>query len=274
MDRSDTPSGNAQPVRTRVWAIAAIGLAIINVAQFTKNTVTERALAAELSQALSPQATLDRFHNTFYNSPQTLERNRWMGVPTVQNPNDVWITQEILFEVKPDFVVEAGSYMGGSAAMWALLLREVNPDGRIITVDIEDHLAEARKLPIFQERVEFIRGSSTAPEVIKLVKERVAGKRVLLILDSLHLKKHVLNELTAYADIVPVGSYIIVQDSDINGHPVLISPQSVAASYAGQEGPMEAIEEFLPRDGRFVVDLSRERLMLTMNPKGFLRRVR
>lgn len=64
MDRSDTPNGNAKPARTRVWVIAAIGLAIINIAQFAKYTVTERALAAELSQALSPQATLDRFHNT------------------------------------------------------------------------------------------------------------------------------------------------------------------------------------------------------------------
>ena len=88
----------------RILVIIAIGLGAINIVQFAKGMLAERAFAEEQRQALSPQATTDRFHNLFYKNRNTLEQNRWMGIPALQNPNDVWITQEILFEVKPDFV--------------------------------------------------------------------------------------------------------------------------------------------------------------------------
>ena len=257
----------------RILVIIVIGLGAINIVQFAKGMLAERAFAEEQRQALSPQATADRFHNLFYKNRNTLERNRWMGIPALQNPNDVWITQEILFEVKPDFVVEAGTFMGGSAVLWAMILREVNPAGRVITIDIRDEVSEAKKLPIFNERVDFLLGSSTAPAIVAEVKRRVAGHSVVVILDSNHLKNHVLNELKAYADVIPRGSYFLVQDSDINGHPVILDAEGPAASYAGQAGPMEAIQEFLALDKRFKIDRERERLMLTTNPNGYLRRV-
>ena len=258
----------------RTLVIVAIGLAAISLALFAKGVLAERAFTAELHQLLSPRATTERFHVMFYNSPNTQGQNRWLGIPTVQNPNDVWIIQEILFEVKPDFVVETGTYMGGSAVLWAMILREVNPAGRVLTIDIEDYRSEAKRMPIFKERVDFLLGSSTAPEIVAEVKSRVAGHRVVVILDSNHRKEHVLKELLAYADIVPIGSYLIVQDTNINGHPVVLDPNGPAAYYAGHPGPMEAIQEFLPQDKRFIIDVSRERLMLTMNPKGYLQRVR
>lgn len=176
--------------------------------------------------------------------------------------------------MKPDFVVEAGTYMGGSDVLWAMILREINPSGRVITIDIQDNPSLARQLPVFKERVEFLLGSSTASDTVPAVRRRVAGHKVVFILGSNHLRNPVLAELKAYADMVPVGSYIIVQDSDINGYPVILDPNGPAASYIGQPGPMEAIAAFPPSDGRFVVDLSREPLMLTMSPKGHLRRVR
>jgi cephalosporin hydroxylase len=265
--------GDRNPGR-RILIIVAIGLACINVAQWAKGLFVERVAAKELAAARSPRATIDRFHNIFYNDPHTLNQNTWLGIPAIQNPNDVWITQEILFDVKPDFVVEAGSFLGGGAVLWAMLLREINPSGRVLTIDIRDLPEPAKQLPIFKERVEFLLGSSTAPDIVAKVRSRVAGHKVVFILDSNHQRDHVLAELKAYADMVPVGCYIIVQDSDINGHPVLIDPNSPAASYIGQPGPMEAIETFLPWDGRFVADLSRERLMITTNPKGYLRRVK
>ena len=258
----------------RLLIIVAVGLGCINVAQFAKSMLADRTFATERRELLSPQSTIDRFHNLFYKNPNTIERNRWMGIPTIQNPNDVWITQEILFEVKPDFVVEAGAYMGGSAAMWAMMLREANPSGRVITIDIKDMTSEARKLPIFKERVDFMLGSSTSPEIVEEVKRRVAGHPVVVILDSDHRKAHVLNELKAYADIVQKGGYIIVQDSNINGHPVVLNSRDWAGSYVNQPGPMEALTEFLVADKRFRIDLGRQRLMLTMNPNGYLRRVR
>ena len=96
---------------------------------------------------------------------------------------------------------------------------------------------------------------------------------MVVILDSDHHSGHVLKELQAYADLVHVGGYIIVQDSNINGHPVVIEPADPAGIYANQPGPMEALTAFIAKDKRFKIDLDRERLILTMNPHGYLRRV-
>jgi cephalosporin hydroxylase len=258
----------------RLLVVLVVGLTSICLIQFVKGQLDARSCAQEQRMLASPSATIERFHNLFYNSPYTVGANRWMGIKTVQNPNDTWITQEILFEVKPDFLVEAGTYKGGSAVLWAMVLREINPSSRIITIDIEDQAIDAKKLPIFQERVDFLVGSSTAPDIVAGVKRRVAGHSVVLILDSNHRKEHVLGELKAYADIVPVGSYIIVQDSNINGHPVIVDPNGPAAYYAGHPGPMEAIDEFLSLDSRFQADPRRERLMMTISPRGYLRRMK
>jgi cephalosporin hydroxylase len=116
-----------------------------------------------------------------------------------------------------------------------------------------------------QERVDFLIGSSTDPGIVAEVGRRVKGKSVLVILDSDHRKDHVLKELNSYADFVNLGSYIIVQDTDTNGHPVL-------KGYG--PGPMEAVEEFLATNDDFVPDRSRERLLLTLHPKGYLKRVK
>lgn len=88
---------------------------------------------------------------------------------------------------------------------------------------------------------------------------------MLVILDSLHSEEHVLDELRAYQDIVPRGSYIIVQDSHVNGHPTWPN---------WGPGPSEAIEKFLKETNAYMPDKTRERLMMTYNPNGFLRRIR
>ena len=117
--------------------------------------------------------TIERFEALFARGKNTFWRNEWWGVRTLQNPNDVWGTQEILSEVRPDFGVEAGTFRGGSAAIWAMVLDQVNPDGRVITIDIEDRADQARHLPIVQRKVDFLIGSSTAPEIVDEVKRRV-----------------------------------------------------------------------------------------------------
>ena len=207
---------------------------------------------------------VDLYHQAFYDSPYTWRLNKWLGILTEQNPNDVWITQEIIVETRPDFIIETGTLCGGSAAVWATILEQVNPEGRVITIDIMDQAQEARKLPIVQKHVEFLHGSSTAAHIINEVKSRVEGKKVLVILDSDHSKQHVLNELAAYAPLVTIGSYLIVQDTNVNCHPV-------ARSFG--PGPMEAIQEFLAANHDFIADRERERLMFTMHPKGYLRRI-
>jgi cephalosporin hydroxylase len=236
---------------------AILALAGLNVYQYATrpHTPGRRAQA---------QQTVERFHQMFYTSPATWIENRWLGVLTHQNPNDVWIHQEIIVETKPDFIIETGTFHGGSAALWATILQQVNPQGKVITIDVHDLAGEARKLPIMQERVIFLRGSSTDPKTLAQVEAWVEGKRVLVILDSLHTRDHVLQELRCYSRFVQKGGYLIVQDTNVNGHPVRDDHGP---------GPMEAVEDFLRENDQFVADRTRERLMLTMHPKGYLKRV-
>jgi len=210
------------------------------------------------------QRIIDNFHQLFYDSQQWYSTT-WLGIPTAQNPNDAWIHQEIIVRVKPDFILETGTWHGGSAVLWATILTEVNPAGRVITIDIKDYAAEAKNLPIAQEKVDFLLGNSIDPAIVAEVEKRVRGKKVLVILDSNHSKNHVLAEMKAYAPLIPKDSYLIVQDTNINGHPVLkdFGP-----------GPMEAVNEFLATNDQFLPDSNAERLMLTMHPKGYLKRVK
>ena len=182
-------------------------------------------------------------------------RNRFLGVTTLQNPSDAWIVMEIIYDVKPDLMIDAGTFHGGSAALWAVIIEEVNPDGRVITIDIEDQREPgAIELPISKRRVDFLLGSSTDPEIVAEVHRRAEGKRVLVLLDSLHSKEHVAAELEAYSPLVPVGSYVIVQDTGL--------------------GALQAIDEFLAANDSFSADRSRERYADTNSVRGYLRRVK
>lgn len=212
------------------------------------------------------ESTVNRFHQIWYESGTSWADNQWLGIPTMQNPMDAWVVQEIIAETRPDVIVEAGSFHGGSAALWAMILEQVNPAGRVVTIDIKDMMVRARQLPVVQERVDFLLGSSTEPRIVQEVARRVQGKKALVILDSLHTRDHVLDELRAYSPFVPVGGYLIVQDTNINGHPIYPPPLG--------PGPYEAVEDFLKENPGFEVDKSRERLLLTFSPGGYLKRVK
>jgi len=173
-------------------------------------------------------------------------------------PLDLWIYQEIIFEVKPDVMIECGTANGGSALFLASMCDLVN-NGKVITIDIEDK--EGRPT---HKRIKYLLGSSTSIEVVEQVRKLISDKdKVMVILDSDHSKGHVLSELKIYSKFVTKGSYIIVEDTNINGHPVF--------SDFGP-GPMEAVEEFLKENKDFSVDRSREKFYLTFNPKGFLQK--
>ena len=214
---------------------------------------------------LRKQTIVDRFSRLAYSDGNTLWRNQWFGIPTLQNPNDAWIIQEIISEVKPGYVIETGTFRGGSALLWATVLREVNPNGRVITIDIEDQSAQAKKLDISKKMITFLIGSSTDPKIVSEILQQINGKKAMMILDSDHKKDHVLKELESYAPAVNLGSYIVVQDSNVNGHPVFTD---------FGPGPMEAIDAFLASHPNFKPDVDRERLLYTTNPRGYLKRIK
>ncbi len=219
-------------------------------------------------ERLSPRErdVVNNFHKLWWHNQNTFRENKWIGVQAQQNPMDIWIIQEIIVETQPDFIVETGTLNGGSALVWATILQQVNPNGRVITVDIDDRAQEVKKFPLWKEKVEFFLGSSVAPEIVGAVRQRVEGKKVMMILDSDHQKDHVLKELLAYSPFVQLGGYIIVQDTNLNGHPV--------HRQSSGPGPMEAVEEFLLLDKNFEPDHGRERLLLTFSPGGFLKRAK
>lgn len=181
-----------------------------------------------------------------------------MGVPVQKTPFDLWIYQEILHDIKPDVIVECGTAFGGSALFMADVCDLIG-NGRIITVDIDP--VPARPM---HSRIEYILGSSIDPAVIEAVREKIKpSEKVMVVLDSAHNKDHVLSEMKLYGPMVSPGSYLIVEDGNLNGHPVML---------AAGPGPTEAIKDFLDADALFEVDPSKERLMFTFNPSGYLRK--
>jgi cephalosporin hydroxylase len=206
------------------------------------------------------KTVVDSFHKLyFFNPEKTLYNVLWLGVPTFKCPLDLWIFQEILFEVKPDVIIEAGTLYGGSALFLASMCDLMN-HGKVLTIDIE-----AREGRPKHERITYLHGSSTSKQIIDQVHSFIQnGDKVLVDLDSDHYKQHVLEELRIYSRFVTKGSYIIVEDTNINGHP--IRPEFGA-------GPMEALEAFLYENKDFAVDTGREKFMLTCNPKGYLKRI-
>jgi len=213
------------------------------------------------------EEVIRRFHHLYYTRPHDTWLNTyWLGIPVLKSPLDMWIYHEILFQNRPDVVVESGTYHGGSAHFLACICDLVG-SGRVITIDLPSG-PEVPKNPAHpvHDRLTYVSGSSVAEETLAEVAGSIRpGEQVMVILDSDHHKDHVLSELRAYAPMVSNGHYLIVEDTNINGNPVL-------AAYG--PGPREAVEEFLGERDDFVVDSSREKYFLTFNPGGFLKRVK
>jgi cephalosporin hydroxylase len=208
-------------------------------------------------------SVVDGFHRLWYETGEaggTWKDTRFLGVPTWKCPLDLWVYQELVHELAPDLIVETGTAHGGSALYLAALC-ETTGRGEVVSVDVGDW---PNRPP--HPRLTYLTASSTDPAAVKQVARRAsAAETVLVVLDSDHRRDHVLSELRAYAPLVTPGSYLVVEDTNVNGHPVYeeFGP-----------GPMEAVEDFLKERDDFVVDPAREKLLLTFNPGGWLRKLR
>ena len=138
----------------------------------------------------------------------------WMGRPVIQLPEDMIRMQEVIFQLKPDVIIETGVAHGGSLIFYSSLCKAMD-QGRVIGIDIEirTHNRAAIEAHPLNDRITLIEGSSTATEVVAKVKSLVhPDESVLVILDSNHSYTHVLNELEAYAELVTPGSYLVATD--------------------------------------------------------------
>ena len=193
--------------------------------------------------------------------------NMWFqGIKIIKNPCDLWMMQQIMHEIKPDFVVETGTMRGGSALYWAHTLSGLGlENAKVLTVDVADETQEAAERPLWKKHVQFFHGSSTDPAIVTQIAQLVQGKTVLVVLDSDHTMKHVREELRLYSGLVSAGSYIVVEDTHYD---------SVPTHPERGPGPMAAVNAFLQEGGSelFEQDITREAMVMTFNPGGWLKR--
>lgn len=221
-----------------------------------------KQVMARINRIINPPKNIEEeFHAKYYYS-KVWSDTYFMGKKVFKCPNDLWVYQEILWETKPDVIIECGTFHGGSTLYYAKLFDMMGTSGQIITIDVD----AMPDMPV-HERITYLYGSSTSQEILDKVKELIKGKeKIMVILDSDHSKDHVLKELELYHSFVTKGCYLVVEDSNINGHPVY-------SGFGQGPGPMEAMDAFLPDHPEFEVDKSKEKFMMSFNPNGYLKRV-
>ena len=204
----------------------------------------------------------------------------WMGRPIIQYPQDLVAVQEIIWEVKPDLIIETGVAHGGSAVFFASLLELNSQCGGpksaevwCVEIDLRTHNREALVAHPMYPRLRIFDGSSVDTEIASSIAEKAAKcDRVMVILDSNHTHEHVLGELNLYASLVSVGSYCIVFDTVIED---LDGVEFVDRPWGKGNNPKTAVAEFLKTTSNFVVDYAiDEKLLISAAPGGYLKRVK
>jgi cephalosporin hydroxylase len=199
----------------------------------------------------------------------------WLGRPIIKFPTDIVLLQEIIWDVKPDLIIETGIAHGGSLVLSASMLELIGGDGRVVGIDIDirQHNRQAIQCHPMFKRMVLLEGSSTAPDIVRQVADLAAGKRSILVcLDSLHTHAHVLRELELYAPFVSIGSYLVLPDTFIEWF-----PKGYYADRPWDVGnnPFTAMQEFLTRTDDFVIDRERaQKLLISEGFDGYLRRVK
>jgi cephalosporin hydroxylase len=197
----------------------------------------------------------------------------WMGRPIIQLPQDMMAMQEIIWQVKPDLVIECGIAHGGSIIYYASLL-ELQGHGEVLGIDcdIRAHNREAIESHPMSKRISMIEGSSVDLSVVEQVRAAAVGKKVILVLDSNHTHDHVLEELRLYAPLVSVDSYCVVMDTVVEDMPPEFFPER---PWGPGDNPKTAVWAYLEENKNFEIDYQMQnKLLVTVAPDGYLRRVR
>ena len=214
----------------------------------------------------------------------------WLSRPIIQYPQDIINIQELIWNLKPDCIIETGVAHGGSVIFNASLLSLLelenamnenkvfdpsNPLRKVYAVDIDirEHNRKEINNHFLKNRIELFEGSSIDKNIFSKIKMSVRGyKKILVILDSNHSHDHVLNELKLYSDLVSKDSFCIVMDTIIDDLPKSLSPDR---PWGPNNSPKSAVKEFLKVNKSFQIETKfEEKALITVAPSGFLKRIK
>ena len=243
------------------------------------NPIEEFKVERENRIALNGKNTalLEAAHafNVESNKSQYSYNFSWMGRPIIQYPQDMVAMQEIIWNVKPDLIIETGIAHGGSLIYYASLLELVG-NGEVLGIDIdirEHNKKEIEKHPMMK-RIKMIQGSSIDEDIVRQVGEIANGKkRIIVCLDSNHTHDHVLKELELYSPFVSLNSYIVVFDTIVEDLPEGYFSQK--RPWGISNNPKTAVHEFLRKNDQFDIDRSIDKkLLISVAPEGYLKRIK
>ena len=199
----------------------------------------------------------------------------WMGRPIIQYPQDMIAMQEIIWEIKPDYIIETGIAHGGSLIYYASLL-ELIGHGEVIGIDIDirEHNRKEIEAHPMMKRIKMLQGSSIDKTNVEEIKNLVGdNKKIIVCLDSNHTHEHVMSELELYSPFVSLGSYIIVFDTIVEDLPEGYFSQK--RPWGISNNPKTAVQQFLKENDNFVVDEQIDnKLLISVAPQGYLKRIK
>lgn len=254
--------------------------------------IFKKECSTEISEMAKNNAVA-RLSNEWIRSVNMLKYSyhfEWLDRPIIQYPQDIVAMQELIWQIKPDLIIETGIAHGGSLVFYASMLALLDMADAIasdatfdprqsrrkvlgIDIEIRPHNRAAIEAHPMASRIQMIEGSSIAPQIIEQVREIAQGYgRVLVCLDSNHTHDHVLAELQAYAPLVSVGSYCVVFDTIVEDMPKELFPDR---PWGPGNNPKTAVWEYLKTHPEFEIDKCiQHKLLITVAPDGYLRRVK
>ena len=241
---------------------------ISNFKNETKKSIRKQALNKDLNKAADTfmlESVKSRYSYNF----------SWMGRPIIAYPQDMIAMQELIWEIKPDLIIETGVAHGGSIIYYASLLELIGKNGLVVGIDIDirKHNRKEIEKSSVSKRIVLIEGSSLEDKVIKQVEKIVKKhKTILVCLDSNHTENHVLKELKIYGKYVSKGSYCVVFDTrieDLSPDMIIDRPWSIG------NNPKTAVKKFLKNNNSFIIDKKVDhKLLISVAPDGYLKRVK
>jgi hypothetical protein len=201
-----------------------------------------------------------------------------MGVPIIQLPSDVIVLQELIYKIKPKFIIECGIGHGGMLLFYATILKALQiKKYKVIGIDVKIRSINKKRLlknPLIKN-IELIEKSSTENKITNFLTKKYSIKikdKKIIILDSNHTKQHVLNELNLYSKMLNRGDYIIVMDTIIE---FIDKKFNIGKQFSKGNSPYNAVNIFLKKNKDYELDKYYEnKSFLTVARNGFIKKIK